>query len=102
RARGARLGRTAATLWRAGLLRPDSAPEKGMTAVDGVARKLPGRGERLRCAACGNLTRFDVVTRRRTAAYWHYSLAGELSIESEQDLEDRKSTRLHSSHTVIS
>ena len=58
-----------------------------MTAVDGVARKLPGRGERLRCAACGNLTRFDVVTRRRTAAYWHYSLAGELTVESEQDLE---------------
>ena len=48
---------------------------------------LPGPGQRLRCAACGNLTRFDVVVRRRTSAYWHYSVAGELSVETERDLE---------------
>lgn len=47
---------------------------------------LPSAGERLRCAACGNLTRFDVVARRRTAAYWHYTLAGELRVEEERDL----------------
>ena len=47
---------------------------------------LPGRGERLRCAACGNLTRFDVVARRRTTAFWHYSVAGELTVEEERDL----------------
>ena len=47
---------------------------------------LPGRGERLRCAACGNLTRFDVVSRRRTTAFWHYTVAGELTVEEERDL----------------
>ncbi|HEV8372130.1 MAG TPA: hypothetical protein VGR68_02925 [Actinomycetota bacterium] len=47
---------------------------------------LPGRGERLRCAACGNLTRFDVVADRRTAAFWHYSVAGELRVEEEREL----------------
>jgi hypothetical protein len=52
-----------------------------------VLDHLPGRGERLRCAACGNLTRFDVVTSRRTAAFWHYTLAGELTVEEERDLD---------------
>jgi transcription elongation factor Elf1 len=47
---------------------------------------LPGAGERLRCGACGNLTRFDVVSTRRTAAFWHYSVAGELTVEEERDL----------------
>jgi len=47
---------------------------------------LPGRGERLRCAACGNLTRFDVVASRRTAAFWHYTVAGELTVEDQRDL----------------
>jgi hypothetical protein len=51
-----------------------------------VLDHLPGPGERLRCAACGNLTRFDVVADRRTAAFWHYSMAGELRIEDERDL----------------
>ena len=36
---------------------------------------------RYRCAACGNLTRFDVTTTRRTRAYHHYSLSGDLSVE---------------------
>ena len=48
---------------------------------------LPAAGERLRCGACGNLTRFDVVSTRRTAAYWHYSVAGELTLEEERELE---------------
>ena len=47
---------------------------------------LPGPGERLRCAACGNLTRFDVVATRRTTAFWHYTMAGELTVEEEHDL----------------
>jgi hypothetical protein len=51
-----------------------------------VPDHLPGRGERLRCAACGNLTRFDVVAKRRTAAFWHYTVAGELTVEDERDL----------------
>jgi hypothetical protein len=47
----------------------------------------PAAGQRLRCAACGNLTRFDVICTRRTAAFWHYSLAGELTVEEERDLD---------------
>lgn len=47
---------------------------------------LPAEGQRLRCAACGNLTRFDVVSSRRTAAFWHYTVAGELTVEDERDL----------------
>jgi len=41
---------------------------------------------RLRCAACGNLTRFDVVETRRTRAYWHYTVGGELAVEDEEVL----------------
>ena len=46
-------------------------------------------GDRYRCAACGNLTRFDVVRSRRTRAFHHYSIGGELQIEEEEVLEDR-------------
>ncbi len=44
---------------------------------------------RYRCTACGNLTRFDVVTARRTRAFHHFSVGGELSIEDEEVLEER-------------
>ncbi len=43
---------------------------------------------RYRCTSCGNLTRFDVTSTRRTTAYHHYSVGGELSVEDEQVLED--------------
>jgi hypothetical protein len=36
---------------------------------------------RYRCVACGNLTRFDIVTDRRTKAFHHYSVGGELTVE---------------------
>ncbi len=39
---------------------------------------------RFRCSACGNLTRFDVVTDRRTRAFNHYSVGGELTVEEEE------------------
>jgi DNA-directed RNA polymerase subunit RPC12/RpoP len=39
---------------------------------------------RYRCTACGNLTRFDVMTDRRTRAFHHYSVGGTLSVEEEQ------------------
>jgi hypothetical protein len=42
---------------------------------------------RFRCGACGNLTRFDVVESRRTRAYYHFSIAGELTVEDEEVLE---------------
>lgn len=38
---------------------------------------------RYRCAACGNLTRFDVTRQRRTRAFHHYTVGGELRIEDE-------------------
>lgn len=38
---------------------------------------------RYRCAACGNLTRFDVTVTRRTRAFHHYSLGGDLAVEDE-------------------
>lgn len=43
---------------------------------------------RFRCAACGNLTRFDVTTTRRTKAFFHYTLGGELSVEEEEVIEE--------------
>ena len=43
---------------------------------------------RYRCAACGNLTRFDVVTDRRTRAFHHYSVGGELDVEDEEVLSE--------------
>ncbi len=43
---------------------------------------------RYRCASCGNLTRFDVTSTRRTRAFHHYSLGGELTVEEEQVLDE--------------
>jgi hypothetical protein len=56
-----------------------------MVVAGGLARAYGpvGRGER---KACGNLTRFDVVSTRRTRAYHHYSVGGELVVEEEQVL----------------
>jgi len=47
-----------------------------------------GEPVRYRCAACGNLTRFDVVTTRRTTAFHHYSVGGELAIEDVEVLDE--------------
>lgn len=43
---------------------------------------------RYRCAACGNLTRFNVVTTRRTSAFHHFSVGGELAVEDVEVLEE--------------
>lgn len=48
-----------------------------------------GLGTRYRCDACGNLTRFDVVTTRRTQAFHHFSVGGELSVEEEKVLDEQ-------------
>lgn len=48
---------------------------------------------RLRCTACGNLTRFDVTARRRTKAFYHFSLGGDLSIEEELVLDEEVERR---------
>jgi hypothetical protein len=41
---------------------------------------------RYRCSACGNLTRFDVTLTRRTRAFHHYTLGGEVVVEEESVL----------------
>jgi hypothetical protein len=38
---------------------------------------------RYRCDGCGNLTRFDVTTSRRTKAFHHYTVGGELHVDEE-------------------
>jgi uncharacterized protein CbrC (UPF0167 family) len=44
---------------------------------------------RYRCTACGNLTRFDLVTTRRTRAFHHYNLGGDLEVEEEDVLDEQ-------------
>jgi hypothetical protein len=39
---------------------------------------------RHRCTACGNLTRFDVTTTRRTREFHHYSVGGDLTVEESE------------------
>lgn len=41
---------------------------------------------RYRCTGCGNLTRFDVVETRRTRAFFHYTVGGELTVEDAEVL----------------
>ncbi|MHB8328614.1 MAG: hypothetical protein ACYDD6_03120 [Acidimicrobiales bacterium] len=43
---------------------------------------------RYRCSACGNLTRFDVVTDRRSRAFHHYSVGGVLTVEEDEVLSE--------------
>lgn len=44
---------------------------------------------RYRCAACGNLTRFDVTTTRRTREFHHYSVGGDLAVEDSELLDEQ-------------
>ena len=43
---------------------------------------------RYRCAACGNITRFNVVSNRRTRAFHHFSVGGDLTVEDEEVLDE--------------
>ena len=47
-------------------------------------------GVRFRCGACGNLTRFDVVESRRTRAYYHFTVGGDLRVEEEEVLSSER------------
>jgi hypothetical protein len=62
---------------------PATAPPADPPATTAAADVV-----RYRCAACGNLTRFDVVTTRRTRAFHHYSVGGELTIEDVEVLDE--------------
>ena len=44
---------------------------------------------RYRCGSCGNVTRFDVEATRRTRAFHHYSIGGDLTIEEEDVLDEK-------------
>lgn len=46
-------------------------------------------GNRFRCTACGNLTRFDVVTTERTRRFHHQELGGPATVEEEELLKRR-------------
>jgi hypothetical protein len=72
---------------------PDPSPQvAGGSERSAAAAEEPTSGgsspARYRCAACGNLTRFDVVVNRRTRSFHHYSIAGELSVENVDVLEE--------------
>ena len=43
---------------------------------------------RYRCTACGNLTRFDVVTTSTVKAFHHYTVGGELEVEESEMLSE--------------
>lgn len=47
-----------------------------------------GPGERYRCTACGNVTRFDIVATARTRRYHHFDLGGQVRIDEEEILSD--------------
>ena len=44
---------------------------------------------RYRCSACGNLTRFDVTSSRRTRAFHHYTVGGALEVEEVEVLDEQ-------------
>lgn len=53
-----------------------------------MLRTLSPVTTRYRCRACGNRTRFDVTSTRRTRSFHHYSLGGDLTVENEEVLSE--------------
>jgi len=43
---------------------------------------------RYRCTSCGNRTRFDVTTTKRTRAFHHFTVGGQLEVEDEELLSE--------------
>lgn len=46
-------------------------------------------GHRFRCAACGNVTRFDVVATTRARRFHHFDLGGNGEVEEEEILDQQ-------------
>jgi hypothetical protein len=67
-------------------MRSLAAVTLGFMAGEGTLTRVTS--PRYRCSACGNLTRFDVVTSRRTRAFHHFNLGGELTVEDETVLDE--------------
>lgn len=69
-------------------------PAGGLGPVDAgrYARPVTDSGDartpRYRCTRCGNLTRFDVTSTRRTRSFHHYSVGGELEVEDVEVLDE--------------
>jgi hypothetical protein len=49
---------------------------------------LEAQAQQFRCSACGNLTRFDVTVTRRVMEFRHFSVGGDLTIESTEVLDE--------------
>lgn len=64
-----------------GSIVPVAGGDVGGAAAAGALAGLPASGERWRCSACGNLTRFDVTRTATTREFWHVDLAGQPRIE---------------------
>lgn len=60
------------------------------TAESATAASESGSGppRRYRCSACGNLTRFTVVSTVRTRAFHHFSVGGDLTVEDQEVLDE--------------
>jgi len=65
------------------------SPSAPVEASGATGTEAQSGSTRYRCAACGNLTRFDVVTSRRTKAFHHYSVGGELTVEEVEVLDQK-------------
>ena len=70
---------------------PESTPSPppqpgGCPAGRNYAPDVPSA--RYRCAACGNLTRFDVTLTRRSRRFHHYTVGGALTVEDEEVLSE--------------
>jgi hypothetical protein len=80
---GSRALAGATTVWQVTTESPSgpSAPATDPTPGSPVAGAADDGVTRYRCGACGNLTRFNVLTNRRTRAFHHFSVGGELSVE---------------------
>lgn len=51
---------------------------------------MPSSGpRRYRCGACGNLTRFDVTVSRRVREFRHFTMGGDVEVESVEVLEEQ-------------
>jgi hypothetical protein len=48
-----------------------------------------GSEAQFRCSACGNLTRFDVTVTRRVKEFRHFSVGGDLTIETTDVLDEQ-------------
>ena len=53
-----------------------------------MAIELPDERTRLRCAHCGNLTRFDVVRSSRVREFWHADMAGNVNVDETEVLSE--------------